>query len=197
MRRAVVGGLVAVVLVAACRAGVPSSTLTPTARAAVTAPASQATLLATATATATPIPTPTPLPTPTPTPTARPFATGTEGALAFVHTYEDYLIAGLYRKAWTMLGPGWQAYLGTMSTYTAERTAYMRSAGKRYTAEANPPNTKSLTDWLNGADYSSSIDMTNAVLVKVSWNALWYDNAGWEMWIVNPVPGGWELYEVR
>jgi hypothetical protein len=195
MRRTAIGAFAAALLVAACGAAVASPTPSPTAAATIAAtPARSATPAATAIPTATA----TPLPTPPPTPTPRPFATGEPGALAFVQAYEDALIAGLYRKAWTMLGPGWQAYVGTLSGYTSERQAYMTSAGSSYTAEANPPNTKSLTAWLNGADYSASIDVTHAVLVKVSWTRLWYDNAGWEMWIVNPTPwGGWELYEVR
>jgi hypothetical protein len=202
MRRIGVGALAAAVLVAACQgAGSSPSPLavagTPSAnQATVGAPAPSAT------ASPTPIQTTSSSAAParppaTPSPTPRPYPTGTAGAVAFVHAYEDRLIGGQYRQAWTMLGPGWQTYLGTMSDYSADRKAFMRYAGKRYTVEANPVPTKSLADWLNGAYYTPLIDTAHAVLVKVSWNALWYDTSGWEMWVVNPTPNGWELYEVR
>jgi len=41
------------------------------------------------------------------------------------------------------------------------------------------------------------VDKAKAVLVQVNWAALAKNNAGWEMWVVNPTATGWELYEVR
>jgi hypothetical protein len=34
-------------------------------------------------------------------------------------------------------------------------------------------------------------------LVRVSWTALSGNEAGWEMWIVNPMAAGFELYEAH
>jgi len=39
--------------------------------------------------------------------------------------------------------------------------------------------------------------MGHAVLVEVDWTKLAGNNAGWEVWVVNPIPGGWQLFEVR
>jgi hypothetical protein len=140
--------------------------------------------------------TPTAIPTPTDTPTASPFPTGVPGALAFLKAYEDLLIAGNYSKAYLMIGPGGGAW-GTYANFEAERKIYMKSAGSKYTAVANPSGTLTLADWISGTPFAGKIDKTNAVLVKVEWTALKGNNAGWEMWVVNPIPGGWELYEVR
>jgi hypothetical protein len=119
------------------------------------------------------------------------------GALAFVKAYEDALVAGDYEKAWSMLAPDGTAGWGSLAGYKTERQAYMASAGKNYTAVANPPGTLTLSEWLQGMDFAASVDLNDAVLVKVTWTALEHNNAGWEMWVVNPVPGGWALYEVR
>lgn len=119
--------------------------------------------------------------------------------MAFVHAYEDALIAGRYPAAWAMLGTQDQATRGTLTGYTSERSAYMKSAGSKYTAVANPTDVMSLTDWIAGMPTAEQkpIDAARAVLVEVTWTKLAGNNAGWEIWVVNPVPGGWELYEAR
>ncbi|MFI5258166.1 MAG: hypothetical protein ACHQ01_00940 [Candidatus Limnocylindrales bacterium] len=132
------------------------------------------------------------------TPTPAPSPTGVAGALAFVHSYEDALIAGNYPTAWAMLGSGSQeAGWGTLTQYTSERKAFMTSAGKTYSAVANPSGVASISDWLSGTGFAPSIDVAHAVLVQVTWTALANNNAGMEMWVVNPIAGGWALYEVR
>jgi hypothetical protein len=119
------------------------------------------------------------------------------GALAFVKLYEDALVAGQYTQAWAMLAPGMQKTITSVAAYTTERKAYLASAGKAYAEEANPPSSMSMTDWLSGTSFTPSIDQANAVLVQVTWTALAKNNAGSEMWLVNPSVSGWELYEVR
>jgi hypothetical protein len=126
-----------------------------------------------------------------------PFPTGVPGAVAFVHAYEDALIAGDYAKSWSMLAPDGTGGWGTLVAYTSERKAYLASAGKAYTVEANPSGTLSLADWLSGESFAASVDKAHAVLVRVTWTALANNNAGWEMWVVNPISRGWALYEVR
>jgi hypothetical protein len=200
MRRLLIAALAAAAMVAACAPATASPTPAPT-----TTPVE--TVAPTATPTVTPVPTATPAETPTPASTATPaptttpaptkFTTGVPGALAFVKEYEDGLLAGQYTKAWAMLAPGSQKHLTSVADYTSERKAYLASAGKAYTEEANPPSSMSMSDWLSGMDFAPSIDQPNAVLVQVTWTALANNNAGWEMWIVNPTVNGWELYEVR
>jgi hypothetical protein len=98
-----------------------------------------------------------------------------------------------------MLGTQDQATRGMLTGYTSERSAYMKSAGSKYTAVANPTDVMSLTDWIAGMPTAEQkpIDAAHAVLVEVTWAKLAGNNAGWEIWVVNPVPGGWELYEAR
>jgi hypothetical protein len=189
MRRSLVIALAAALLVAACTPATASPTPGPTATPTATAAP---------TATATPAPTPTPVPTAIPTPT--PFPTGTVGALAFVHAYEDALVAGQYPKAWAMLGPEWQAAWPSESAYATDRAVWITAAGPKYTTAANPPTIMSLADWLSAMTWpgaTPTIDKTHAVLVEVDWTKLAGNNAGWEVWVVNPIPGGWELFEVR
>ena len=114
-------------------------------------------------------------------------------------SYEDALIAGDFPKAWSMLGAAGRSGWGSLEGFEYERKAFMASAGKAYTAVANPSGTLSLAEWLTGDPFAASIDAAHAVLVQVNWTALSHNNAGWEMWIVNPIPGpgGWELYQVR
>jgi hypothetical protein len=119
------------------------------------------------------------------------------GALDFVQAYENALVGRHYDKAWSMLAPGYQAILGSQTAYTEERTEFVNSAGKGYTAVANPTDIVPLATWLKGQTFASAIDKAHAVLVEVTWTSLAANNAGMEVWVVNPVAGGWELYGVR
>jgi hypothetical protein len=103
-------------------------------------------------------------------------------------------------KAWAMLGPEWQAAWPSFSAYATDRAGWIKSAGPKYTAVANPPKILSLADWLSSMTWpkaTPTIDMAHAVLVEVDWTKLAGNNAGWEVWVVNPIPGGWQLFEVR
>jgi hypothetical protein len=194
MRRLLITAIAVAMLAAGCSMAAaspsPESTATP-------APAVVPTPTPTPTPEPTPIPTPTPVPTPAPVATPTPFPTGAPGALAFVHVYEDALIAGDYAKAWSMIGANGKLGWGSIDGYELERQPYMKSAGKAYTAAANPSGTMSLAQWLNGTPFAASIDTAHAVLVQVNWTALAKNNAGWEMWVANPIKSGWELYQVR
>ncbi len=194
MRRLAMAAIAAAILAAACSLGSTSPTLVPTATPTATAESSAA-----PSPTETPNPTPTPEPSATATPVATPtaFPTGAPGALAFVHIYEDALVGGDYAKAWSMIGPNGKLGWGSIDGYELERQPFMKSAGTAYTAVANPSGTLSLADWLNGTPFAASIDTAHAVLVQVNWTALASNNAGWEMWVANPIPSGWELYQVR
>jgi hypothetical protein len=115
-------------------------------------------------------------------------------------TYEDALIAGQYATAWAMLGPEWQASYGSLSAFTTSVQELRNGEGTAYTLAANPSTIMSLADWLSSMQWPAAtpvIDVAHAVLVEVDWTKLKGNNAGWEVWVVNPVPGGWELFEVR
>jgi hypothetical protein len=115
--------------------------------------------------------------------------------------YEDALLDGQFAQAWSMVGPESQACWTTLETYREERSLFLKSSGTQYIMDVNPSNEAPLADWVGmGFQCSAakpSIDMANAVLIRVTWKKLANNNAGWEMWVVNPAPGGWILYEVR
>jgi len=98
-----------------------------------------------------------------------------------------------------MLGPRDQATRGTFTACTSERSACMKSAGSTYTAVADPTDVRSLTDWIAAMPTAEQkpIDAAHAALVEVTWTKLAGNNAGWEVWVMNPVPGGWALCEAR
>jgi hypothetical protein len=97
MRRLPMAAFAVLFLVAACKSG--AATPVPTA---VPTPA------ATVAPSATDVPAPGATATEVATPTATParVTTGVPGALAYVHAYEDALIAGQFPVAWAMLAPG-------------------------------------------------------------------------------------------
>jgi hypothetical protein len=180
--------LAVVAIVAACGSGGASPSPLPT-----DAPTAVATAAATPTPTAAATPTPTAVPTPTS------FPTGAPGALAFVKAYEDALLAGNYTKAWSMLGPESQANWGPFATYQSERAPYIKTAGPNYTAVADPTDIMSMADWLSGMTWAAGAPVidSHAVLVEVTWTKIAKEPAGMEVLVVNPIPGGWLLYQVR
>jgi hypothetical protein len=197
MRRSALALLMSSLLVAACTA----TTATPTPQPTPTAtPTPAPTAVPTPPPTPTPTPAPTPTPTPTPAPTPTPFPTGVVGADAFVHAYEDALIAGQYATAWAMLGPEWQANWASESAYATDRAQWIASAGPKYTTVDNPSDQMPLSGWLSSMQWPAAtptIDTAHAVLVEVDWTKLAGNNAGFEIWVVNPTASGWELFEVR
>ncbi|MGA2512136.1 MAG: hypothetical protein ABSG37_00755 [Candidatus Limnocylindrales bacterium] len=111
--------------------------------------------------------------------------------------YLDHQIVGDYASAWAMLSPAMQSSWQTLAAFTIAEAGFQPTAKEGYTLTANPKDYMSLTDWLAGQPFASAIDTQNAVLILVQWTALPNNNAGWEMWVANPTPAGWELYEVR
>ena len=192
MRRLAMAAIVAALLAAACTAAAATPTPGPSA---TPVPTTVSTLTPTPLPTSTSTPTPTPIATPIATPT--PYPTGAPGALAFVHEYEDALLTGDYARAWSMIGATGKLRVGSLDGFELERQTFLKTAGKAYTTVANPPGTMSLAEWLNGTPFAASIDTAHAVLVQVNWTALAKNNAGWEMWVANPIKGGWELYQLR
>ena len=138
MRRLLFALLAIAVAVAACGSGAASPTPPPTATPSP-APTPTPTAPAVTTPTESPSATQTPVSTSAPTAVLTPLPTGPAGALAFVHTYEDALLAGNYAMAWSMLGHVQQLMLGSLDGFETERQAFLETAGKAYTALANPP----------------------------------------------------------
>ena len=94
--------------------------------------------------------------------------------------YEDALVAGDYAKAWGLLGKGTQAKWGV-----------------DYREELSPPNTLTLSQWIEGLAWASSIDRAHAYLISVKWTHFTSETAGWEIWVASPVKTGWLLYQAR
>jgi hypothetical protein len=192
--------LAILVLLAAC--GSSAATPAPTA-----APTAAPTIVATAAATPTTAPTGTPTPAPTPTATAVPTAPPAPGAtacsagntcaLAFMQAYIGYQLKSNFPAAWAMLSTYQQSVFGSEASFAATQKAFLPTMKKGAALTANPKGYMSLADWIAGQPYAGLIDKTKAVLVLVEWVALSGNNAGWEMWVVNPVGGSWELYQVR
>jgi hypothetical protein len=159
----------------------------------------------TATPSATPSPTPTETasPTPTPTPTLDPLATPTPlptdapGAYAAVRSYEDALLAGQYEAAWGMLGKGSQGTWGSLESFEKERSAFLATAGTAYKEQIHPDNTLPLSQWIEGTTWGPGINQAKAYLISVTWTALADNKAAVEIWVANPVPGGWKLYKAH
>ncbi len=155
--------------------------------------------------TATPSPTPSPTPTKTasPTPTLDPLATPTPlptdapGAYAAVRSYEDALLAGRYEAAWGMLGKGSQGTWGSLESFGKERSAFLATSGTAYKEQIHPENTLSLSQWIEGTTWGSGINQAKAYLISVTWTALADDTGAVEIWVANPVPGGWKLYKAH
>jgi len=196
MGRSVLALLLLVVAVSACRSTAPTPSPTPS-------PSPTATPSPTPSPTPTATPSPSPSPTPTPTPTLDPLATptplptGGPGAYLAVKSFEDALLAGRYETAWGMLGKGSQATWGSLGSFQKERAAFLAKAGPTYEEEPNPTNTLSLVQWIDGTSWGLSIDRAHACLVTVTWTALADNTAAVEIWVANPVPGGWNLYKAH
>ena len=59
----------------------------------------------------------------------------------------------------------------------------------------SPPDVAPLSNWL-AKPWGASID-AHALLVEVDYPALAGNNAGYDVYIVNPTPTGLEIYDVR
>jgi hypothetical protein len=110
--------------------------------------------------------------------------------------YTAALIAGRYAEAWAMLGPEARTHWGSLAKFIYDRSAYFKGVAGRYLVITQPPNVAPIGDWL-GTTYGAPIDMHHAVLVEITYPALADNNAGDELYIVNPASGGVWIYGVR
>jgi hypothetical protein len=202
MRRLLTLVISGAVLLAACGPSaatpIPQATATPAATA-TAAPTDTPAATPTPTAAVTATPAPTDAPTPTPVVTAAPAAclSGPGCALGVMQTYIGYQTKSNFVAAWAMLSAWQQSVFGSEASFATTQKAFLPTMKKGASLTANPKGYMSLADWIAGQPYESSIHKATAQLVLVEWVALQGNNAGWEMWVVNPIAGGWELYQVR
>ncbi len=84
----------------------------------------------------------------------------------------------------------------TLSQYSAIERENFKDLKGEYTIQVSPPGVAPITDWTSGIS-AAPIDPVHAVLVEVDYAVLAGNNAGWELYIVNPTPSGLEIYDVR
>lgn len=133
----------------------------------------------------------------TPTTSAQmPTAADVAAASQAVELYTHDLVQGDYAAAWAMLGPEAQTHFGSLANFTYERSAFFTSVAGRYVVTPNPTDVGPITDWLPST-YGASIDLHHAVLVEVTYPALAGNNAGFDLYIVNPGSTGLQIYDVR
>lgn len=113
-----------------------------------------------------------------------------------VDRYTAALVRGDYPAAWAMLGPEAQTHWGSLANYTYDRSAYFKSVAGRYTIQVWPTGVAPITTWLS-VTYGATIDLRHAVLVEVAYPALVNNNAGYNLYIVNPGVTGLEIFDVR
>ncbi|HEY7827929.1 MAG TPA: hypothetical protein VIB99_06825 [Candidatus Limnocylindrales bacterium] len=129
-------------------------------------------------------------------PSASPPSTAFANAAVVVDEYTKDLVDGNYAAAWAMLAPDGPSRAQTFASWSAERAQFFRSVAGRYTVTQPPTGTAPLASWLANP-WSSSIDQANAVLVEVDYPALGGNNAGYDVYIVNPTSTGYAIYDVR
>jgi hypothetical protein len=128
-------------------------------------------------------------------PAQTPSPADVSAARAAIDQYTAALVRGDYATAWAMLGPEAQTAV-SLADYTAERSAFFTSVAGRYTVVTSPSGVAPITDWL-AATNGASIDLAHAVLVEVDYPALAGNNAGYDLYIVNPGATGLQIYSVR
>jgi len=129
-------------------------------------------------------------------PTGTPTTADLSAARSAIDHYTAALVQRDYATAWALLGPEDQVSVGTIAAWSAERRAFFQSVAGRYTIVVSPPGVAPITDWLAGT-YGAPIDLAHAVLVEVDYPALAGNNAGYELFIVNPTADGPRIYNVR
>ncbi len=142
-----------------------------------------------------PGPSATPAATPTP---AQPTTGNTPDsvlALATVQAYMDNLVAGRYTRAWQLLSAQSQQQSGSLAAFTAERSAFFASAGKRFSL-LKPHNSEAeLTQWLP-QDFDGQ--RSQAYVVTVGYPRLAGDNAGTAVLVAAPdADGDWRIWVAR
>lgn len=134
---------------------------------------------------------------PEPTPTAgTPTAADLAAARSAVDTYTADLVHGDYAAAWAMLGAEDPLRQQTLAQYSSTEKENFKDLKGEYTITVSPPGVAPITAWTSGLS-AAPIDLAHAVLVEVDYTVLAGNNAGWDLFIVNPTPTGLKIYDVR
>ena len=139
---------------------------------------------------------------PTLSPAASPAASpagsssASSAASAIVDAYTSDLVKSDYAAAWALLASDGPTRTQTLAAWSAERGQFFKSVAGRYTIVVSPTDVAPLASWL-ASPWSSSIDLAHALLVEVDYPALGGNNAGYNLYIVNPTAAGLQIYDVR
>lgn len=128
--------------------------------------------------------------------TQTPSPADTKAASDAVDHYTADLVSGDFASAYAMLAPEAQRASKSIADFTYERGAFFKSVAGHYTIRVAPTDVAPIASWLP-ATYGAPIDLGHAVLIEVDYPALAGNNAGYELYIVNPQAGGLELFNVR
>ncbi|MGH2464073.1 MAG: hypothetical protein ACRDGI_01285 [Candidatus Limnocylindrales bacterium] len=126
------------------------------------------------------------------TPTAADLA----AARTAINTYIADLVHGDYAAAWAMLGPEDPLRTMTLAEYSSVEKENFKDLKGEYTITVSPPGIAPMSAWTSGLG-AAPIDPVHAVLVEVDYTVLAGNNAGWDLFIVNPTPTGLKIYGVR
>jgi hypothetical protein len=135
--------------------------------------------------------------TPESSPTAgTPTAADQAAARTAIDTYTSDLVHGNYAAAWAMLGPEDPLRQQTLAQYSSIEQENFKDLKGEYTIQVSPPGVAPISAWTSGIS-AAPIDPVHAVLVEVDYTVLAGNNAGYDLFIVNPTPTGLKIYDVR
>ena len=150
-------------------------------------------------------PSPSALPTPTTSPSPSPLVLvsptpgiAAEQAAARLTAYEQALAAHDYQAAWAMLAPSWRGTAATSyADYASERAAYEGSTRGEFTLGTPSNKQADIEIWL-APTVTAGVDVSRAWVIEVDYPRLAGNNAGYEIYILQPDAGGtWLIWPVR
>lgn len=116
---------------------------------------------------------------------------------AAVTAYTQLLVEGKWSGAYGALAPQSRSGWASEAAFASDQAAFFKSVAGQFTVNVPSPSDQGpITDWapeMRGA----SLDLGHAVLVEVDYPALRGNNAGYNLYIVQPGPAGLEIYLVR
>lgn len=115
---------------------------------------------------------------------------------SIVDAYTRDLVRKDYAAAWALLAPDGPSRSQSFSAWSAERGQFFVKVAGRYTIVESPTDVAPLSNWL-ASPWGASIDTVHAVLIEVDYPSLAGNNAGYDLYIVNPTATGLEIYDVR
>jgi hypothetical protein len=118
-------------------------------------------------------------------------------AVAAVDSYAVALAQGNYSTAWAMLGPENQAMYGSLAAFTSDRSRALAAEPWRSSPSVgNARDPRSISDWMTARYGTTHVDLSNAILVEVSYMDMPPTRTS-ELYVVVPVNGETLIYQVR